>query len=216
MVNTVTSSPNAPDRIAKGPSRFTPRAKLECLLCKGNHFVSDCPSLPATQQATARSGQVQVAEPQKPVSAPSTRPSAPNETSAVSKRNGTAVLNEPFVRDDLLLEIEPLFLSVATPQSDSSVQVIDPALPAMSEESTPGTPQMQLFFVLGVVQTLPVWILADAGSVRNLIDESVFNCLPFKPRIKDPGNVRIIGGNGEALNLKGFAVLPVSLGLNHI
>ena len=63
----------------------------------------------------------------------------PNEPSDVFKRYGTAVLNDPFVPDDLLLEIEPLPLSVATPQSDSPVLVIDPALPAISEESTPKT-----------------------------------------------------------------------------
>ena len=95
---------------------------------------------------------------------------------------------------------------------ESPVRIVDPALPAMSEESTPGTPRMQLFFVLGAVQTLPVWILADSGSVRNLIDEGVFNRLPYRPPLRDPGEVRVIGGNGEALDLKGFAVLPVSLG----
>ena len=58
------------------------------------------------------------------------------------------MFNEPFVPDDLLLEIEPLPLSVATPQSDSPVQVIDQALPVLSEELTPGTPRMPLFFVL--------------------------------------------------------------------
>ena len=52
--------------------------------------------------------------------------------------------------------------------------------------------------------------------MRNLIDESVFNRLPFKPPIKDPGDVRVIGGNIEALDLKGFAVLPVSIGSNLI
>ena len=75
---------------------------------------------------------------------------------------------------------------------------------------------MQLFFILGAVQTLPVWILADSGSVRNLIDESVYNRLPFKPPIRDPGDVRVIGGNGEALDLKGIAVLPVAFGSNLI
>ena len=64
------------------------------------------------------------------------------------------------------------------------MQVIDPALPAMSQESTPWTPRMQLFFIPGAVQTLPVWILADSGSVRNLIDESVYNRLPFKPQFE--------------------------------
>ena len=75
---------------------------------------------------------------------------------------------------------------------------------------------MQLSFVLRAVLTLPVWILADSGSVRNLIDESVINRLLFKPLIKDPGDIRVIGGNGETLDLKGFAVLPVSLGSNLI
>ena len=73
-----------------------------------------------------------------------------------------------------------------------------------------------MLFILGGVQTLPVWILADSGSVRNLIDESVYNRLPFKPPIQDPVNVRMIGVNGEALHLKGFAVLPVALGSNLI
>ena len=61
---------------------------------------------------------------------------------------------------------------------------------------------MQLFFGLGAVQTLPVWILADSGSVSNLTDETVFNRLPFKPPIKDPGDVRVIGGNGETLECR--------------
>ena len=73
---------------------------------------------------------------------------------------------------------------------------------------------MQLFFILRAVQTLLVWILADSGSVSNLINESVYNRLQFKPPIRDPGGVWVIGGNGEALDLKGFAVLPVALGSN--
>ena len=96
------------------------------------------------------------------------------------------------------------------------MQVIDFALPGMSPELTLGTPRMQLFFILGAVQTLPVWILADVGSVRNLIDEPVYIRLFFKPPIRDFGDVRVIGGNGEALDLKGFAVLPVALGSNLI
>ena len=72
---------------------------------------------------------------------------------------------------------------------------------------------MQLFFVLGTVQTLPVWILADSGSVRNLIDEAVYLKLPFQSPLRDPGDVRVVGGNGEALELRGFAVLPVAVGM---
>ena len=52
--------------------------------------------------------------------------------------------------------------------------------------------------------------------MRNVIDESVSNRLPFKPPIKDPRDVRVIGGSGEALDLKGFAMLPDSLSSNLI
>ena len=79
-------------------------------------------------------------------------------------------------------------------------------MPSMSEESTPGILRRQLFCVFGAVQTLPVWIVAYSGSVRNLIDESVYRRLPYQPPIRDPEDVRIIYGNGEALNLKGFTV----------
>ena len=82
----------------------------------------------------------------------------------------------------------------------------------MSEESTPGTARMQLFIVLGAVQTLPTWILANSGSVRNLVDELVYKMLPYQPQIRDPGDCRVIGGNGKPLDLKGFTVLPVTLG----
>lgn len=41
-------------------------------------------------------------------------------------------------------------------QAKSFVKVIDPAMPAMSEESTPGTPIMLLFVVRRAVQTTSV------------------------------------------------------------
>ena len=88
------------------------------------------------------------------------------------------------------------------------MQVIDPTLPLMSEEFTPGTPQMLFVFHFGAVRTLPVWLFADYVSVRYLIDEAASNRLPYKPHIRNPGDVSVIGGNGEALDLKCFAVLP--------
>lgn len=36
--------------------------------------------------------------------------------------------------------------------------------------------------------------------------------MPYKPNIREYGDARILGGNSEALDLKGFAMLPVSLG----
>ena len=153
---------------------------------------------------------------QKQVTAPSARPSMPNELSVSFKRDGTAVLSEFSLSDNQLIQADSPPFSEPTPKSESPVQVVEPALPAMSPESTTRTPRMQLLFILGDVQTLPVWILADSGSVRNLINEFVYNRLPFKPPLRDPEDMRVIGGNGEALDLKGFAVLPVAFGSNLI
>ena len=82
----------------------------------------------------------------------------------------------------------------------------------MSEKFTPIAPQMQLFFVLGAVQTLPTCILADSGSVQNFISKAIYKKLPYKPTIRKPEESRIVGGIGEPLDLKGFTVLRVTLG----
>ena len=90
----------------------------------------------------------------KPISG---RTSALNDQTSAYKKDGTAVIYET---------------------EESPVRIIDSAMP-MSEESTPGTARMQLFFVLGAVQTFPTWIMADSGSVRNLIDDAVYKKLPY-------------------------------------
>ena len=72
----------------------------------------------------------------------------------------------------------------------------------MSEESTPGAPQMQLFFVLEAVQAYHTSILADSQSLQNLISKAIYKKLPYKPQIWDPGNCQVIGGNYECLDLK--------------
>ena len=140
----------------------------------------------------------------------------PNEPNAAFKRDRTAVLHDSPPADESPHQDTVQQPCETSSLNESPVQVIDPVLPAISEESTLGTPRMQLFFVLGAVQTLHVWILADFGSVQNLIDESFYNRLPYKPPICNPGDVQVIGGNGEALDLKGFAVLPVSISTNLI
>ena len=152
------------------------RFPLECLLCKGTYRTRDCYLLSACQQL-ACTPQARDLEPVK--AAIQSRPSVPvtlrsaalNKPNAAVKRYGIAVLHESTLADESLL------LDAALPQCESSslegppspgkfpVQIINPALLAMNEESTPGTPQMQLFFVLVAVQTLPVWILADSDSV---------------------------------------------------
>ena len=153
--------------------------------------MRNCPKLSIAQQAIhSRIDSKRDADTSKQILPRASVSSIPNEPNPDFKRDGTAILPD---------------------QEQSPVRVFDPAMPAMSEESTPGTPLIKLFFVIGAVQTLPVWILADSDSIRNLIDKAVYKRLPFQPPIQDPGDVRVIGGNGEALDLKNFAVLPISL-----
>ena len=102
----------------------------------------------------------------------------PNELSSAFNRDRTAVLNETQTPDDQSPQADLPSPSELSLQSESPVQVIDPALLELSEEFTPGTPRMQLFFILGAVQTLSVCIFADSGSVRYLIDNAVNNRLP--------------------------------------
>ena len=111
----------------QGPRRLTPSAKLECLLCKGDHFVRNCQSLPTAQQATERSRQARETEPQKQVTVPSARPSVPNEPIAMFKLDGIAVLSE-YSPDDQLIQADSPPSSGPTPQSESPVQEFDPAL----------------------------------------------------------------------------------------
>lgn len=92
----------------------------------------------------------------KPTSA---RISAPSDPTSAFKKDGTAIIYET---------------------DESPVQLIDPTMP-MSEESIPGTALLQLFFVLGAVQTLPTWILADSGSIQNLIDDAVYKSCRTNP-----------------------------------
>ena len=161
------------------------QSTIECRFCYKNHFMRDCPVVDAARRAVDVPTKIE-SESSKP------RTSAPGDANTAFKKEATAVVYDA---------------------EDSPVQVCDPALP-VSEASTPGSPRMALFFIFGAVQTLPTWILADSGSVRNLIAEAVFNKLPYQPLIREPGDCRVIGGNGEALELRGFAVLPVTLGAN--
>ena len=126
------------------------------------------------------------------VTVPSARPSVPNEHIATFKRDGTAVLSESHSFDDKLTQADLPCFGRTNAQERVPLHVFDPNLLAMSPKSTPGTPRMQLIFILGAVQTMPVWNWADFGSVRNLIYISVYNRLPFKPPLRDPGDVRVI------------------------
>lgn len=84
-------------------------------------------------------------------------------TSVIVKRDRTAVLPE--------LE-------------ESLVMVLDLTMPEMSEKSIAATPHIKLFFVLVAVQTLPIWIIADLGLLRNQIDKAVYKNFQFKPSLE--------------------------------
>ena len=57
-------------------------------------------------------------------------------------------------------------------------------MPEMSEKSIAATPHIKLFFVLVAVQTLPIWIIADLGLLRNQIDKAVYKNFQFKPSLE--------------------------------
>ena len=84
----------------------------------------------------------------------------------------------------------------------------DMAMPGV--ESVTATPRLSLFFLQGNIQNYTCSILIDSGSVRNLIDDRIFGLLPYQPPLK-PRDIRVFGGNGEALTISGFVVLPVAI-----
>ena len=86
---------------------------------------------------------------------------------------------------------------------------VDPAMPSL--ESTPGNLRTMLFFVQGIIQNQTHWVLADSGSVRNLIDYDVFRSLPYKPQLIQR-DIQEFGGNGGPLYIRGFAVIPLMIG----
>ena len=61
------------------------------------------------------------------------------------------------------------------------------------------------------IQNKKVWALADTGSCRNLINKDFFDNLPVKPSMFPPGNVTVIAGDGESLDLLGWAVLNLEV-----
>ena len=158
---------------------------IECRLCSGNHFVKECPRLVEAKRLLGTGSPSE-----SDATSPSACTVAPNDSRSLFKIDGTAIVYETI---------------------KSPVRIIYPSL-HICEESTPGTPRIQLFFVLGAVQTLPTWILAYSGSVQNLVDEAVYRNLLYQPPIQNPRGCQVIGGNNKPLDLKTFAVFPITLG----
>lgn len=111
------------------------RYPLECLICKSVHLTRKCPSLPAVQQQHARPGLMRE---QKASTLAVPRSSATNKPNANFKRDWTAALQELSTPDEPPFRQEPLPHDESQSQGGSPVQVIDPAEPALSEESSQG------------------------------------------------------------------------------
>ena len=113
------------DRSTSRRNRKFDQRPIACLLCGGDHLARDCPQLEIAKRAVSNSEKATKAD----LKSTSSRPSTPGDQKDAFKKDGTAVICEAH---------------------SSPIRILDPALPAMSEESTPGTPRMQLFFVLSI------------------------------------------------------------------
>ena len=127
-------------------------------------------------------------------------PSASNVAKAESRADSS---RQSFPANDTINVVVDDPMEVEESAQAPQLQVLDPVMPAVP---TPNNSRMRLFFVESMVQSTPMWILADSGSSRNLISEVTFNRLAFQPPLRPHGDVRVIGGSGEALHLRGFAV----------
>ena len=103
---------------------------IDCRLCGRNHHVRECPQLETAKRLVCQNSGSK--SDSKPTSA---RTSVLNDPTSAFKKDGTAVIYET---------------------KKSLVRIIYPPMP-ISEESTPGTARMQLFFVLGAVQPGSWW-----------------------------------------------------------
>lgn len=62
------------------------------------------------------------------------------------------------------------------------------------------------------MKSLPLYILADSGSARNLISKAMFKRLTFKPKLRSTRDVCMIRFNKNHLIIDGFALLQASIG----
>jgi len=183
--------------------RFRPRGSRTCYNCgEEGHFSNACPRPKRAASSTPIKCDLCGGE-HRVRSCPQMQAAAQFVKRNLKSDAATKTTSKSTEAAHVLQEAE------SESEKRSPVKVVDSAMPVITPQSPA---RMRLFFVEGMIQTVPIWILADSGSTRNLISEATFNRLPFVPPMREPGDVRVVGGNGDELILRGFAVLPVAVG----
>ena len=68
-----------------------------------------------------------------------------------------------------------------------------------------------MFFVGIQVQSRWTWAMFDTGASKNLVSTKLFGQLFHQPEFRAPGAMRILVGNGAALDLRGWTTLVVAI-----
>ena len=68
-----------------------------------------------------------------------------------------------------------------------------------------------MFFVGIQVQNRWTWAMFDTGASKNLVSTKFFGQLFHRPELRAPGAMRILVGNGAALDLRGWTTLVVAI-----
>ena len=68
-----------------------------------------------------------------------------------------------------------------------------------------------LFWVVVQIQIRCLWALADTGSCRNLMTESLFNSLQVQPHFLTRTSLNVIVGNGATLEVLGWCILRFAI-----
>ena len=175
-----------------------PSAPIVCSFCRGPHPVRLCTKYAASLRDVAKPNAMmgtQDARASNTGGAAAPVASRPAVQQQKQQQNLTSFLNE-----EVALPVLPSLEDLSEgPDGDM-------AMPGV--ESVTATPRLFLFFLQGNIQNYTCSILIDSGSVRNLIDDRIFGLLPYQPPLK-PRDIRVFGGNGQALKISGFVVLPV-------
>ena len=181
------------------------QGQFQCSICRGPHLARFCPRYNEPTRGLGSYGSTSGANPLRTSgdARVSTTVSQPPPPSGASRL--------PVVRPPNTQSSTASFFG-----EEPSMPIFDSPQPAMGYEeswmaalgTSPGNARTALSFFAGNIQNQTYWILVDSGSVRNLIDDRVFDSLPYQPPLRQR-DIQIFGGNGGALSIRGFAVLPV-------